>query len=189
MKYTFVKLREKRYEDSKGSWYLRIANSLEAMEYGLTGRKPLVESAFKNYFDVAGNKLKHFTNRTAVVANMKAEMKNTSVIEELGNFETLILRNIFHLLDEGYIVYVNSNGGYMMDDGDKNYETLETLESDRMIFPSNHKISITQWEGGKHWYAKVGNTEVVVDGERKWNTYEYAEKMANKFLKGMKNEE
>lgn len=66
-------------------------------------------------------------------------------------------------------------------------ELLDLIEKNSTEFPNTPKyeksdISIKRWEEGRHYYARVGTIDVEIDGVRKWNTYEYAYKMAEKFL-------
>jgi len=60
---------------------------------------------------------------------------------------------------------------------------LETFEKEDTEFPkvneySEKDISVKKWDGGTHYYARVGDWDVEIDGKRKWNTYEYAYQMA-----------
>lgn len=71
-------------------------------------------------------------------------------------------------------------------------EIVETLEKDVLEFPERKKyfksdISVTKWEDGRHYYAKVGDIDVEIDGKRSWNTYGFAEQMAEEFLRRMNN--
>ena len=36
-----------------------------------------------------------------------------------------------------------------------------------------------------HWYARIGEIDVVTKGEQKWKTYEQAKNNATQFLKGL----
>lgn len=55
----------------------------------------------------------------------------------------------------------------------------DEVYKETMIFPDIDRPSIEDvnfmvWDGGKHWYAKIGKLDVVVNGEQKWNTKEEA---------------
>ena len=67
------------------------------------------------------------------------------------------------------------------------YKYLKTITKDTLKFPetsyTEKDIKITQWKGGTHYYAKVGSTEIEHNGEKKFNTYEEANKYAKKFIK------
>jgi hypothetical protein len=45
------------------------------------------------------------------------------------------------------------------------------------------EIRIIKWPDGKHFYAKVGNADVVVDGKQKWDSKYAAQKAAERFLR------
>ena len=77
---------------------------------------------------------------------------------------------------------INHNWGMMPADDIK---ILEYCERDKFIFPiqGEKDIRIIKWDGGKHFYAKIGNEDVVIDNEQKWNTKERAREMALQYLK------
>lgn len=45
-------------------------------------------------------------------------------------------------------------------------------------------IRIIVWREGTHYYAKVGNCDVVVEGEQKWETRDMALMKAKFFING-----
>ena len=46
-------------------------------------------------------------------------------------------------------------------------------------------IRIIKWEGGKHFYAKIGKEDVVIDNKQKWDTRGEAMECAKLFLSEM----
>ncbi len=72
-------------------------------------------------------------------------------------------------------------------------EIIKTIEKDELEFPkksdikvyNKDDISINKWADGVHFYAKVGNIDVVVDNEVKWNTSDMAMEKAKEFLKDL----
>lgn len=45
-------------------------------------------------------------------------------------------------------------------------------------------VRFIQWQGGRHWYAKLGNIDIVSKyGEQKWNDKYYAMEVAKKWCK------
>lgn len=48
--------------------------------------------------------------------------------------------------------------------------------------PSIEDVNFIVWNGGKHWYAKIGKMDVVVNGEQKWNTKEEAINAAKSYI-------
>ena len=64
---------------------------------------------------------------------------------------------------------------------------IDEIEVDTLIFPNMERPSIDDvrfimWDGGKHWYAKIGKLDVVVNGIQKWDTKEEAIKAAKQYI-------
>lgn len=67
-------------------------------------------------------------------------------------------------------------------------EIVDETYVDSITFPEIERptykdVRYLQWPGGKHWYAKIGNNDVYVDGKMKWDTHYEAEKAAMKYIK------
>lgn len=76
----------------------------------------------------------------------------------------------------------------------KNIEkkTFKTENKEVLAWPlkdyTENDISVTKWPGGKHYYAKIRNIEVVdEEGDIKWSSTEEAERQAKIFLKRLIN--
>lgn len=103
----------------------------------------------------------------------------TQMMYELKRLKyTVIVNQIKSLLD-GEILVINSKGGYFPIRQDDEYRILETDEKKY----TSKDIKINKWFGGKHFYAKVGEIDVVYNGDVKWNTEEDATKAAEKYMK------
>jgi hypothetical protein len=67
------------------------------------------------------------------------------------------------------------------------YKYLRIITKSILIFPeityTEKDIRIIQWKGGTHWYAKIGNIDVEINGESKWSTWKEANNNAKKYLK------
>lgn len=48
----------------------------------------------------------------------------------------------------------------------------------------NYKL--IRWPLGKHWYVKIGDLDVEVNGLRKWNTKKEAERAGKYYLRMLK---
>ena len=76
-------------------------------------------------------------------------------------------------------------------------EIIKTIEKDELIFPTEedftqyteNDISINKWQGGNHFYAKVGNFDVSIDNIVKWNTHDNAMENAKIFMNELNNGE
>ena len=59
---------------------------------------------------------------------------------------------------------------------------ISKIEFPILEIPTENDINIISWPGGKHYYAKVGNYDVVVNGVQKWNTKYEAREAAKTFI-------
>jgi len=79
-------------------------------------------------------------------------------------------------ISDGKSICINESGGYF------------TLSKNAKIDYKGQKIyteadiKVSNFFMGKHYYAKICGIDVVIDGEVKWNSYDFAYKMALKFL-------
>ena len=81
---------------------------------------------------------------------------------------------------KGKKLAVNHVGGYFPIPEDA------MIKSINKVVYTEKDIKITKFEGGRHFYATIAGVEVLDEfGGRKWNTYQYAEEMAIKFLSNL----
>jgi hypothetical protein len=81
---------------------------------------------------------------------------------------------------QGIKLAVNPSGGYFTIPENAKIEQIP------MFKYTEKDINITKFDGGKHYYATIGGLEVVDEwGDKKWNTYAYAEQIAKKYLKNL----
>lgn len=63
----------------------------------------------------------------------------------------------------------------------------EEVWKEELEFPYEYNfedVRFIQWPGGRHWYAKLGNIDIVSEyGEQKWNDKYYAMEVAKKWCK------
>lgn len=63
----------------------------------------------------------------------------------------------------------------------------EEMWKEELEFPYEYNfedVRFIQWPGGTHWYAKLGNIDIVSKyGEQKWNDKYYAMEVAKKWCK------
>jgi hypothetical protein len=169
-------------------WVLKISSLSQLFDYYKKTRPTLIREAIDNLMDTTGRHAQrdHFTNTltwaTAALSSMKAEGKDhgPSFIESLNELLIRVDKNQIRALTEGQTLYLRDIGSYSTDDGTM-YRVLDSYSSDELKFPAS-QVRVIQWPGGKHWYAKVGDADVVVDGEQKWETKRQAEAMAKTFI-------
>lgn len=109
------------------------------------------------------------------------ELANNLLLEAVsGRIKDVIKGEIY--LEEGLRQF-----GYS--EGNSFYEIAETYYSDELVYPDFETptlddVRFIQWTGGRHWYAKIGNVDVVdLLDRQKWDTKAEAEKAALWYIK------
>jgi len=103
----------------------------------------------------------------------------------LSNYASNIITECrFREVSNGNKIVINKNNGwFVLSDS---YEIDDTKYCDEYVFPcfTEKDIVVKQWTKGTHYYAKVGNKDVVdKDGKMKWDTYDEAKEQALMYLK------
>jgi hypothetical protein len=64
---------------------------------------------------------------------------------------------------------------------------IQTTQNKNLQYPkySIDDIRIIKWPNGSHYYAKIGNTDVVFKNIQKWNSAEEAMSAAKRYLKNI----
>jgi len=196
-KYKFVKINYKGFGD--WGWWLKIESIFQLYDWYFDtkamriGGDVLDFLSSKEFHYLVSNEppcKNHFRTeygQMLLYEAMKEEKVNLSSLIDFLSHK--IMDGKIESLAKGYILYVNKVGGYSpVKKGEINkFEEIDFVEKDECIFPEyiDKDIKIYQWFGAKHWYAKIGDVDVVIDGEQKWNTYDQAKISATKFLKGL----
>ena len=178
--WTFVKVKSSMIDYG---WMLRIDDPMQVLEYHQSVDPSKASRIVDQIRKVKIEKVKHFADELSFVIAKLSEIKGTSVVMTLANFNTLVTAQQMESIRRCGAIYVNRNGGYFPCKGD--IEECEVEQSKVLSFPTvrdEDDIRIIKWPQGKHWYAKIGDTDVVVDGEQKWNTKAAAKAAAKKFL-------
>lgn len=106
--------------------------------------------------------------------------KRTPMMYELKRLKYTVMVNQIKSLLDGEILVINSKGGYFPIKQDDEYRIIETDEKKY----TSKDIKINKWFGGKHFYAKISEIDVVDEfGNVKWNTEDDATNAAEKYIK------
>ena len=159
-------------------WMYDIQNTTELMEYTSIVRLGNAKKEFSDAMKVMN--LQGHDNALSLIA----KFRGISLVEALGQLNADILRGQFKTLDDVGRLFINNKGGYF--GYHEGLKILETRDIDVFALPgkSDKPFRIIKWDGGKHFYAKVGDEDVVVNGHQKWNTKKAAEEAATIYLKG-----
>lgn len=183
--WTFCKIRLKYFSDlqSETEWVLRIDNPFDLMLYWMEVSPNESAAALYDYRQAKIEKKGHFKHTLGEAAYRLAELKGSSFVDSLGILLGRKFEGMAQILKEGRILYIRDIGSYMFDKPEgKSYEILDTRVHPKLLFPIRRNIDIKRWQGGRHYYAKVGLLDVVVDGKNKWGSYTEAERATNEFL-------
>lgn len=108
-----------------------------------------------------------------------AKLRGTSVVHELGRFNEMLLKGLWTALEEHGRVFINDTGGYFFPIPEM--EITGETEISEWVFPTA-SIRVFQWPNGTHWYAKIGDLDVVDRYDKqKWDTKEEAQRHADWF--------
>lgn len=165
-------------------WMLKISNLGQLMSYHEMVGKERNSKAFSDVVKVEKGK-KHYTDRLGFTIHTIAEIHNWSIVGALTHITSVVIRNQLESIEAVGAIYVNRNGGYFP--YDENAEEYDRKNNELLVFPTSDEISekdirIIQWPNGNHFYAKIGNEDVVWEGEQKWNTKAEAKRAAEKYL-------
>ena len=191
--FSFAKI--KRYDFDFPPYWVAVLDTLQRVFRYLEEVKSVeLYKSLKRLKEIANNKQPyHLSNiefcvdATIESADINGEIRN-NIFDDMtilgGKFNTPYIRAF---LDHGTI-YVGKEGGFFIAKFVE-HEIVEKKETDNFEFPiiaeaGKPEIRIFQWAGsGTHYYAKVNNIDVVIDGEQKWNTWNEAQKATEKFIK------
>lgn len=159
-------------------WMYDIQSIPELMEYTQVVR---LANAKKEFSDAM--KVMHLQGHDNVLSYL-AKLKGIGLIEALGQLNSDVLRGQIRTLDDVGRLFINNKGGYF--GYHRELKILETREIDVFALPgkSDEPFRIIKWDGGTHFYAKVGDEDVVVNGAQKWDTRKEAEDAAKIYIQG-----
>jgi len=196
MKYTFVKI---KHEFGDWGWWLKIKDWLQLYDWYMEVQSKSVGCAVLDFLSSKefhylvsdkSHRKNHFTTKYGILLLKESERQfalgnKVGLHSLVGFLSDMLMKDKIEQLNKGVILYINKVGGYSA--GCKKWEEVDFLLKDDFVFPdyAEKDIKVFQWNMGIHWYGKIGDVDVVVDGEQKWKTYEQAKNNATQFLKGL----
>jgi hypothetical protein len=110
-----------------------------------------------------------------------ADLWGVDLLTALSRMQQHYGEGLDKVLNERKRLFINAIGGYFGYSDE--FQISDTRMIDVWALPQE-TLRIIQWPDGTHFYAKVGNEDVVFDGKQKWDTREAAETAGEKYLKG-----
>lgn len=116
----------------------------------------------------------------ANIIAQRASMRGTDIVTAATIFNHDVWDAMHSLLHDQKQIFVNGVGGYFGKTDD--VVVHDTKKVGAWLLPGDN-VRIIQWPDGKHFYAKIGQLDVELDGCSKWDTRVEAEQAAQKFIK------
>lgn len=115
---------------------------------------------------------------------MMATVKGQSWAEAAIELENKTYNDRIRLFGKSPM-YLSNGLAYSTPKKEMEYQDEQWL--DEIMYPVSEfdpdRVRYIQWEGGKHWYAKIDKYDVVdQNGNQKWDTKEEAEKAVRRYL-------
>lgn len=184
MSYTFVKLEDKKLTSLQYPWMLQCSDNDTLDEHNNLYMKSTIEAGVK---DIMRHFTKgdHYSTDWAIGIYVSSLNTNGNWIESATKLEHRVLSDKIKAMLTCGTIYLRDSGSYMTAPKNK-YRIKQQIVMSSMKYPnySESDINIRTWDGGRHYYAKIGNLDVVDSkGDQKWNTHKAAMEAAKKELK------
>lgn len=191
--FTFCKITDPEYPNIKYGYYLKVKTVIELLNWFnatmpsnardivevIDGKEMWGDGDHPSPFNKFSEILLTYQDRLCLIT----ACKNISQSGVVLHISDSILKSKMDFLLEFGTIYINSKGGFLFG---KHIVEKQNFEFKEFVFPEGLDIKVKKWYQGKHWYAYVGDMQVEVSGESKWNTKSEAEKKARYFKKRMR---
>lgn len=192
-KYHFVKVREVRHPTSEGAWYFKPETKEDIDEHWNKYVAGEINDGVAEYVEhlkahANGRYIGHYTTMWgSMIEQIQLCTQSPYAIVSAMEQETKLYNNRVRDIQQGREIYLSEGlTVFMLTEGFT--EIVEHYYSDVLAFPHEKytldDVRFIMWEGGKHWYAKLGNIDIVdANGNQKWNTKAEAIQAAKEYLK------
>ena len=181
MGYNFVKIKDNR-TGLKYPWILECKDLITLVEHTDKCMGHTIKEGVQDWFKKQ-SKFQHFTTDWAFTCDNFAKMRGENFIMASTRLENEVWAGKVSQLFKGRTLYLREIGSYMIDS--PNFQITDRLVSDTLVYPGYTKedIKITKWDGGTHYYAKIGKMDVIDrEGNQKWNSRWEAQQAAEEEL-------
>jgi len=128
----------------------------------------------------------HPKNKLESIYNYYSEFTGECICQTIPKLEhTFYLKKLEYIRNKGAIL-IRESGSFMPFNPEE-FQITDSAEKRELEYPSDTEIKIIRWPGGTHYYAKVGNMDIVdQEGNQKWNTEKEARQKAKQYLRTLK---
>lgn len=190
-KYHFVKIRAVDESTSKGVWYFKPENKSDVDEHWNKYVTSEIHDGVAEYVEhlkahAEGRYIGHYTTMWGSMIDKISEITEHPSIVSIMKQETELYYNRMRDINAGREIYL-SEGLTVFMLTESFTEIVEHYYSDTLSFPTERytldDVRYIQWDGGIHWYAKIGKIDIVdSNGNQKWNTKAEAEQAAKEYF-------
>lgn len=176
----------------KGAWYFKPETKEDDDEHWNKYVACEINDGVKEYVDhlkahAEGAYIGHYTTQWgSLIATLSDATEQPSIVRIMKE-ETELYYNRMKDINEGREIYLSEGlSVFMLTEGYT--EIKEHYYSNTLSFPTEKytldDVRYIQWDGGRHWYAKIGKLDIVdSNGNQKWNTKAEAEKAAKEYFR------
>lgn len=192
--YHFIKIADKDNPD-KGTWYFKPTSISDIMEhwnvFAKNAFKTGMQEHLKNLTDELSRKIPdHYRTEWGSLINQISQMREESAWKTANDIENEMLKVRLEHFNKGEEIYLSEELTVYLPIPE--YITVvKEVYKDTLEYPIDFKIEdvrYIQWDGGKHWYAKIGNIDITDEyNNQKWDTKEEAKKTAEQFINNYNN--
>ena len=191
MDYKFIKVQSKSLPDNaeaKGYWLFCPQTEEQLIEHWNKYVKPVISDGSRKLTKKIFSGTKgHFTNDFEQAVEVWMNSTNDSLIVSMLQIENEAFRNRLQMFRSGREIYLSHSIQVVTVDT-RFVDILTTTERNVLTFPDEERpemkdVRFIVWEGGVHYYAKIGKLDIVdKDGNQKWNTRAEAESAARWYI-------
>jgi len=190
MSYHFVKF--------QGTWYLKPETVQDIIDHfkKICGRE--FKDGIEDYFDnvvvlpnhpISGKPYLWSKNHSSSVWRNAVELeihtKGNTFLQSAVALENRTLQDRLRFYLEGRFIYLRDGLPYYI--GTEIPEYDDEVWSEELTYPyelNYDDVRFLQWPNGIHWYAKIGNIDIVDrHGNQKWRDKSWAIEIAKRFCK------
>lgn len=191
-KYHFVKVRTVGDPESEGTWYFKPENTTDVLEHWNKYVASEIHDGVQEYVEhlkahAENRYIGHYTTMWGSMIEQITSVTSQPSIVSIMKQETELYYNRMRDISNGLEIFLSEGlTVFMLTEGYT--EIVEHYYSDVLAFPHEKytldNVRFIMWKGGKHWYAKIGNVDIVdSNGNQKWNTKAEAIQAAKEYLK------
>lgn len=176
------------------TWFLKPESAQDIIDHFNVICKREFEQGFNDFKDNVsikknynGEKYLYSKNHSSSVwrnaVELTMDLKSQSWLEAACSLEKKTYEDRIKMFNKGRAIYLRDGLTYYCAVEHPKYE--EEVYKEKLEYPYEYKfedVRFIQWPDGIHWYAKIGNIDIVSEcGNQKWNDKYYAMEVAKKW--------